>query len=298
MVAVAEQRGNDRHDGQDEPGTDVQRNSPAQPPAQPMDEEQLRQFQQFQQFQDYLKFSEAQRQGGGGLVPVEPPPGPPIPVPPQNWQPPTTGGSHDLVTTPPPKIKAPRWLKRLAGKILGWIIVLVILGLALNWGYNRLFPSTANDDRPAAETGGGKYHTTHILASNPYEAVRSVYDAIAKQNPDPNSQAAKACRPMREDIQQKFAEDMGFADCRAAALGLHEEVTSLRAYQESIPSYVSGQVIGDTVTINSCSFDIKGGRSLGSFTVTKAELDQWLIVGHSNDPETCPALTTAPTPTG
>lgn len=292
MVAVAEQRGND---GQDEPGTDVQRNSPAQPPAQPMDEEQLRQFQQFQQFQDYLKFSEAQRQGGGGLVPVEPPPGPPVPVPPQNWQPPTTGGSHDLVTTQPPKIKAPRWLKRLGGKILGWVIFLVILGLALNWGYNKLFPNTANDDRPAAETGGGKYHTNQLLSRNPYQAVRAVYDGIGKNDPNRQLMASKACGPMREDTQQKFAVDMGFPDCAQAAYGLADQVTNLNAYIESIPSYVSAPYGDKDVTIYSCQFTIKGGPSLGTFTVSEVENGQWLITDHSTDPTTCPAPTT-PTP--
>ncbi|HEV7980520.1 hypothetical protein [Amycolatopsis sp.] len=288
MVAVAEQRGNDRHDGQDEPGTDVQRNSPAQPPAQPMDEEQLRQFQQFQQFQDYLKFSEAQRQGGGGLTPVEPPPGPPIPQ--QNWQPPTTGGSHDLVTTQPPKIKAPRWLKRLAGKILGWIIFLVILGLALNWGYNRLFPSTANDDRPAAETGGGKYHTNHVFSKQPFEAVRMVYQNVA------NGQVQDGCGRFEERVQQKFADDLGFADCREAILGLHAKVTAKNAYAESMPSSISEPIPGDVFVISSCRFGIRGGPALGAFQVSKVEGGQWLITGHSNEPDPCPAPSITPTP--
>jgi hypothetical protein len=291
MSGVAEQRGDDRHNSQDEPGADVQPSSPAEPPAQkPIDEEQLRQFQQFQQFQDYLKFSEAQRQSGGTLVPQQPQP----PVPQQARQPATTSGSQDLVPTPPPKIKAPRWLKRLGGKILGWIIVLVVIGLALNWGYHRLFPSTANDNRPAAETGGGKYHTNHVYSKLPYEAVRIVYQNVA------NGQVLDACGRFDEPVQQKFATDLGFADCQQAILGLHKQVqvTAKNAYAESIPSSISEPIPGNTFVISSCRFGIKGGPALGAFQVTKVEDGQWLITGHSTEPDPCPAPspTTSPTP--
>jgi hypothetical protein len=284
---VAEQRGDDRHNSQDEPGTDVQPGSPAQPPApQSLDDEQLRQFHQFQQFQDYLKFSEAQRRGGD-LVQQQPPP---LPVPQQGWQPATTSGSQDLVPTPPPKIKAPRWLKRLGGKILGWIVVLVIIFLTLNWGYNRLFPSTANDNRPAAETGGGKYHTNHVFSTQPYEAVRIVYQNVA------NGQVQDACGRFDEPVQQKFAADLGFADCRQAILGLHAQVTAKNAYAESMPSSISEPIPGDSFIISSCRFGIKGGPALGAFQVTKVEDGQWLITGHSNEPNPCPAPSPTTTP--
>jgi hypothetical protein len=63
-----------------------------------------------------------------------------------------------------------------------------------------------------------------------------------------------------------------------------------------VPSYVSGSVPGDVVTIDSCSFSITGGPALGVFTVTKVELGQWLITGHAPGPSRCNGTpTTTPT---
>jgi hypothetical protein len=292
MGHVAEQRGDDGQNGGDEPGKDIQPSTPSQPAAQqPLDEEQLRQFQQFQQFQDYLKFSEAQREGGGELVSQQPQP----PAPRQNWLPAPTGEQpRELAPAGPSRPKAPTWLKRLGGKILGWIVALVIIGLALSWGYHRLSPSSANDNRPAAETGGGTYHTNRLLSRNPYQAVRAVYDGIGKNDPNRQLMAGKSCGPMREDIQQKFAVDMGYTDCAQAAYGLAAQVTNLNAYIESIPSYVSAPYGDKDVTVYSCQFGIHGGPSLGTFTVSEVENGQWLITGHSADPTTCPALTPTP----
>lgn len=161
--------------------------------------------------------------------------------------------------------------------------------------YEHFFPSQ-NDERPAAETGGGTYHANKILSTQPYEAVRTVYDAIAQHDPNPEDMVARACGRFRDDIQQKFATDLGFANCRDAVLALHAQVTDVNAYAESIPSYVSGQS-GDTVRIDSCSFPITGGPALGVFTVTKVEKGQWLITGHEPGPTTCakPGVSTIPT---
>ena len=265
------------------------------PPAQPaevsqprLDPEQLHQFQQFQQFQDYLRFTEAQRQNGenGQLVPGRGgPPAPPPGGPPQFAVPPR-------LPAPRPKIRAPKWAKRLAGKLLSALLLLILLAIAGKLVYNYVFPSQ-DDNRPASETGGGTYHTNKILSTQPYEAVRTVYDAIAQKDPNPENMAARACGRFREDIQQEFALDTGFTDCRQAVLRLHEEVTNINAYAESVPSFVSDQN-GDTMTIDSCSFSINGGPALGVFIVTKVEKGQWLITGHEPGPATCPKPTVAP----
>jgi hypothetical protein len=291
MGDVVEQRGDERPAGDDEPGNEIERGQPAtrSAPQQPFDEDQLRQFQQFQQFQDYLKFTEAQQPAGGQLVSQQPRP----PVPHQTWQPTPPGlPPGELVPTGPPRPKVPGWLKWLGRKILGWIVLLVILGLAAAWLLHHYFPSNTNDNLPAAETGGGTYHTNQLLSKNPNEAVRAVYDAIA-QNLVP-----QACGRMREDIQQKFAADMGFRDCQQAALGLNAKVTSKNDYAESLPSSVSEPIPGDTFTISSCRFGVRGGPALGAFTVAKVEKGQWLIVGHTNEPDPCPAPTPSIQPTG
>ena len=266
----------------------MERARPAQPQpaagAHPqLDPEQLRQFQQFQQFQDYLRFTEAQRQNGqlvpGQSGPPAPPPGGPVQVtaPPQ-------------LPAPRPRIRAPRWAKRLAGKLLSAFLFLLVLLIAGKLAYDYFFPSQ-DDNRPASETGGGTYHTNKILSTQPYEAVRKVYAQIAQDRPD------LACGYFDIPIQQKFATDLGYADCQQAVHDLKTQVTNVNAYAESIPSYVSEQQ-GDTVRIDSCSFSISGGPALGIFTVKKVDQGQWLIMGHDRGPATCPmASTTAASPT-
>ncbi|GLY63581.1 hypothetical protein [Amycolatopsis taiwanensis] len=288
---MAEQRPGEQPD---EPGREVARAQPSQPE---LDAEQLRQFRQFQQFQDFLRFSEAQGQDGkheqpatgGQLVPGQG--APPAPPP---------GGSLQVAApphlpAPRPKIRAPRWAKRLAGKLLSALLFFLVLAIAGKLAYDHFFPSN-DDNRPASETGGGTYHANKILSTQPYEAVRTVYDAIAQKDPNPEDMVARACGRFREDIQQKFAVDLGFADCHAAVLALHEQVTNVNSYAESIPSYRSGQPT-DSVRIDSCSFSISGGPALGVFTVTKVEKSQWLITGHEPGPPTCAGTSAKTVPT-
>ncbi|WP_431877545.1 hypothetical protein [Amycolatopsis sacchari] len=189
----------------------------------------------------------------------------------------------------------PRFVKRILASVLSALIFLAVLGVAGKLLYDHFFPPQ-DDDRPASETGGGTYHANKILSTQPYEAVRTVYDAIAQKDPNPESMVARACGRFREDIQQTFAEDMGYPDCRQAVLALHAQVTKVNDYAESIPSYVSGQQ-GDVLTIDSCQFTISGGPALGVFTVTRVEKGQWLITGHAPGPRTCPPPSTAATPT-
>ncbi len=277
---MAEQRDDGKPDT--EPGTAIEpaSGSEAAPPPE-LDPEQLRQFQQFQQFQDYLRFTQAQQ----GNQPAPPPGGPmvpaqsPLPVPQQPGQ---------LVTTERPRRRAPRWLAWIGKKVLGWVVAIVLLGIAGTLLYNHFFPSDAGKtSEDLAREGGGTFHSNRILSTSPYEAVREVYDAVA-QNLVP-----QACGRMRDDVQQKFAQDLGYADCQVAVHALSAKVTSKNDYAESMPSYVSEPIPGDTFTISSCKFGIRGGPALGAFTVAKVEKGQWLIVAHVTEPNPCPT----PTPT-
>lgn len=279
---VAEQRPGEQPD---EPGGEVARAQPAQPE---LDAEQLRQFQQFQQFQDFLRYTEAQRQNGeheqaspggqllppgGQLVPGQgappaPPPGGPLQV-----------AAPSNLPAPRPKIRAPRWAKRLAGKLLSAFLFFLVLAIAGKLVYDHFFPSLDNN-RPAAEIGGGTYHANKILSTQPYEAVRKVYAQIAQDRPD------LACGYFDIPVQQKFATNLGYADCQQAVHSLKAQVKNVNEYAESIPSNDSDQQ-GDTVRIDSCSFSVGGGPALGVFTVTKVEKGQWLITGHEPGPTTC-----------
>jgi hypothetical protein len=271
--------------GQPAPPLPAQPGQPGQlQPAQPqLDPEQLRQFQQFQQFQDFLRYNEAQ-QRGGQMVPTQQ--GiPPVPPPPP-------GGPLQLATpapSPRPKIRVPRFLRRLAGKLLSAFLFLVVLIIAGKLAYNHFFPSQ-DDNRPASETGGGTYHANKILSPEPYEAVRKVYQQIAQGRPD------LACGYFDIPVQQKFATDLGYADCQQAATDLKVNVTNVNDYAESIPSSVSEQY-GDTVVVDSCRFTISGGPALGVFTVTKVDKGQWLITGHEPGPKTCAPTGASTSPT-
>ncbi|WP_435068758.1 hypothetical protein [Amycolatopsis thermoflava] len=286
----------------DEPSRDPSGEPPAGSsavePAQPqLDPEQLRQFQQFQQFQDFLRYTEAQRQSNGELVPTQNAPvqsapgyaapgygpltqaghgGPPVPPPPY--------GQLQPLPQPGPKIRAPKWAKRLAGKLLSALLFLIVLIVAGKLAYNHFFPED-DPDLPAAQTGGGTYHTNEILSVNPYEAARQVYQQVAYGQPD------RACGLFETATQQQFATDLQYPDCREAVLDLKRQVTNMTAYAGSLPFGSSQPVQGTVARIDSCDYQISGGPALGVFVITKVG-DQWLITGHEPGPRTCPTPTT------
>lgn len=117
-----------------------------------------------------------------------------------------------------------------------------------------------------------------------------VYAQTAQNRPD------LACGSFDIPVQQKFAEDLGYPDCQQAVFALKGQVTDINEYAESIPSSVSEPPPGDTVTIDSCRFTIRGGPALGTFMVQRVEKGQWLITGHEPGPMTCPPPSTTSTP--
>lgn len=272
-----------RDDGKpgNEPGTDIEPKASGRP-APALDEEQLRQFQQFQQFQDYLKFTEAQKQG---IVPSQPA----QPVPQQYGQPPVPPPPGELTRAPRPR--APRWLRRLGGKVIAWLIAILLIAIAGTIVYRQIFPSDeGKTSGQIAAEGGGKYRTNHVFSTSPYEAVRFVFHNVAQGRVD------DACGRFQENIQTTFALDVGYQDCRLAVEGLHAQVTRKNDYAESLPSYTSEPVTGTTLTIDSCKYPIKGGPALGTFTVSQVEKGQWLITGHAPGPKTCAPLPPSTTP--
>ncbi|PXY17133.1 hypothetical protein [Prauserella endophytica] len=260
------------------PGSDIQparQAQPAQSPPPDLDQEQLRQFQQFQQFQDFLRFQEAQRQGGAEVVPGQQPQYHPAPA-----------ATQQLIHQPPapPRRRVPGWLRWLGKKILGWLIFFLLLALALTWAYNYFFGSDEGDStKSAAQMGGGKYHTNEVLSTRPHVAVQKIYQLVAEGSYE------RACVRFDNDrgIEQKFARDLGYPDCRQAVLGLQTEVSHVTDYSRSIyPQYYDPNAT--TLRIDSCDFEISGGPALGIFTLTKVERDQWLITGHEPGPKVCP----------
>lgn len=299
MGHVVEQRPDGQQDPE-QPGDEIASGSavePARPqspapqdPAEPpeLDPEQARQFEQFrqfQQFQEFQRFQEAQRQAGTDVVPGQP--YPPVATTTQDVVPRESGRQRP---------KVPGWLQWLGKKLIGWLIFFILLAIALTWAYNYFFGTGDSDDN-AAQMGGGTYHTNELLSDKPYEAVRQVYDAIAQEDPDTGRPlVAQACGRFdnQRGIQQRFAENLGYQDCRRAVLALHDEVTHVNDYAESI--YPRHYDLGaKTLRINSCEFTIEGGPALGTFVVTRQEYEnQWLITGHERGPKTCPSAPASP----
>lgn len=128
--------------------------------------------------------------------------------------------------------------------------------------------------------------------------MRRVYDGIAQHGPGPRSMVEHVCGLFDQNGQQQFAADLGYPDCAEAVSGIHDKMDkspgSVDAYAESIDKH-SGWPPGETVRIDSCDFTITGGPALGDFTVKQVEKGQWLIVGHSSGPQTCPATPTTTT---
>jgi len=232
----------------------AQRDPAAESP--PLDPEQVRQFQQFQQFQELMK------QGG---------------VPP----------------TVLPPAKRPLWQRVLRSKPVRWLVILFLLLATLPiWGplllagliyvWIHLFLSH-EDNRPASETGGGTYHTNHILKDNPYDAVRQVYQRVADNSPD------FACGVFTDEAAQQFANHVNAADCPAAIAKLNGEIDKsqpgwLNGYAEPDFHGRMGEVpSADTITISSCDLGVTAGPRLGAFTLNRVDKGQWLITGHQRE---------------
>ena len=257
---------------------------PAPPPAvrapTEITPEQVRQFQEFQQFQELMR-----KAADDGL---QPPATPPPPGFLQPWGP------------PPKQPSAPvRFLKALAGKIVTGIIVVLLLVVG---GYLAIdyFFGADEEQGPASETGGRGPQGNRIYSTNPYEAVRQIYDYIA-QNRDGVKDTNLVCLKFTEDAAERFAGNLGYPDCEAAVIAVSEEVTDPDAYAESMPSASQEEVTGDIIRISSCEDNIRGGIEggppLGVFTATKIEGSvggQWIISGHDTEPACELAPTTTP----
>ena len=307
---MAEQRDHGKPEENPAPGSEqnlpapAANTSPEQVPQ--LDPDQLRQFQEFQRFQEYLRFSQAQEgrepapQPDAGLVPVGNRQPAPLASGGQPPAPPNQPGALAPREEPPRERRpVPGWVKRLGGKILGWVVALIILGIALNWGYHRIFPSDeGKTTQQVAAEGGGTYHTNSLLTTaSPFESVRSVYDGIAQNGQGNASMVQYVCGLFDQPTQQKFATDVGARDCAAAVDELHRKVETggVNSYAESI-SKRSGWTPGNSVVVRSCDFSISGGPALGDFTVSQVSKGQWLITGHSPGPEKCGPPTATSTP--
>jgi len=279
MGRVAERRQDNEQDGGANLPAPREESAPAARPAEPVDEEELRQFREFQEFQRFL---EHKRDHGEELVPAESK---------ENGQ----------------RRRPPAWLTAFGGKLLTAALVLIAVAAGAAWAINHyLGGSSEPSTEELAEQGGKKATATKLYASDPYEAVRDIYNRIAQVVPETGRpQVSKVCLRFSQEGRNQFAADMGAPTCAAAVIALNKQVTNVTDYVESLPTSIPYNLYykvartkeGESHAIDSCaaarswSGTITGGPALGTFIATKipnAEGQQWLITGHKPGPRHCP----------
>lgn len=236
--------------------------APRTPVPEQIDPEAVRQFQQFQQFQQLM---------------------------------------HQQADLPalPPAAKKPLWQRILQRKLVRRLILLAIILVTAPLWWNLLLSAIvsiatlafSSDDppKPASETGGGTYHTSHILKDSPHEAVRQLYQRLADDDP------TFACGVFTDPAAQEFARDADAVDCPAAVHKLSARIDKSRPYKniwaddQGLPLTVDGVDLKnppDSVTsveISSCGVTVS--PKLGWFRLEKVERGQWIITQHRQ--ETC-----------
>ena len=218
--------------------------APRAPVPDQIDPESVRQFQQFQQFQELMR----------------------------------TQGDVALVAPP---AKKPLWRKALASKGLRKLVVLLIVILALYWGYQYYFGSN-DEDLPASQTGGHTFTDRTMLQTAPDQTVRMIYQRVGENRPD------VVCNQFTEEAARQFAADSGAADCPSAVAALSAQVTGSKNHyaEPTFPSeYRHVSATASVLEISSCRVEVDGGPKLGWFRLQKVEREQWIVTQHRQ--ETC-----------
>lgn len=202
-----------------------------------------------------------------------------------------------------PRLRQPtlRWI--LAGVcvvalLLGAILVVLVVDNSDEQGPQVERAPRAEDPAVVAGQGSQSHKATNLHASDPYEAVRRVYEDVAAGN------GATACLHFDERAREQFSKNLGYPACEEAAIALSGKVTDVNAYAESLPSTAPDDAAwaavekvprGGTLSVDSCkaaanSGGVTGGPVLGTFVVTRLEDaagEQWLITDHKPGPTKC-----------
>jgi hypothetical protein len=289
---------------------DVAENDPDEPtPPRGIDRvadpDEYRRFLEFRRFQEYQRFVEGQQQGGGSNLPAPVQPAQPQPQPlPQPQQSPEQ--QHELaehlagmrqqlarierVTNPP------TWQKILRNKWLHRALWLVIVVAVASWGIPRLIHHYLGGDTDQPTNGAalrpGDLQGSGRLEMNPKDAVAAVYHIVAETPPD------SACLEFSPAARVKFAADLHAPTCRQAVRTLHAGLGPAGVDAYSFVQVPDSAVTrsGGTARISSCAMGVDDGPRLGLFVVTENQFQEWQITGHSNEPDPCPAPSSASAP--
>ena len=263
-----------RHDVRVTDSTGSTGNGP-QPPAE-IDPEQLRQFQEFQRFQDYQKFQQAQQGQGplalppGQVGPASQPPAVPPPI-------------QTVYVKPEPK---PVWQIILSSKLVRWLVMLLILLLLANYGYNKWFGGGDDPGDVANDSGGTKGNIIAPLKAYGTQGTVGIFYKHVSQGSD-----VQACNLFAEDgrAKQKFTTAFSAPDCGAAVRALKAKVLDVSAYEQpAFPESMYKEPLTTTVEVSSCKdLFVTGGPRLGAFVLTQQVNKTWIISDYTAEPADC-----------
>jgi hypothetical protein len=266
-------------------------------PPRGMDMEEYRRFQEFQRFQDYQRFVEAQQTPQGPHLPAPiPPSGPPGELPARGELESQLVGMRQQLSRIERVTNAPTWQKILRNKWLHRLIWLVVIIVLATWGVPKLVHHYfGGNDEPggAAALHPGEIQGSGRLATNPKDGVAAVYHIVAEAPPD------EACLEFSPGARAEFARDLGAPTCLQAVRNIHAKLTTaaINAYGfVQIPDSALVQS-GTSAVVSSCAMVLDAGPRLGLFTLTQDSSNEWLITGHGNEPNPCPAPATSVPPT-
>jgi hypothetical protein len=272
--------------------------SDAPTPPRDMDMAEYQRFQEFQRFQDYQRFVQGQQ--GPALPAPIPPQQPPGELPPRSELESQLVGMRQQLSRIERVTNPPTWQKILRNKWLHRLIWLVIIIALATWGVPKLVhhylggsePSADADKHPGEIQGSGR------LAPDVKDAVAAVYHIVAESPPD------IACLEFSPAARTTFGHDLsvgvgGRATCREAVRAINAKLgpAGIKAYTNvQIPDDALHSTDHKTVQISSCDIPLVSGPHLGLFMLTQQGTGDWLITGHSNEPNPCPAPTTTSAP--
>jgi hypothetical protein len=174
----------------------------------------------------------------------------------------------------------------LNGRFFRRVSALVLTLAFLTGGYEYLFGDDGEDDW--AQFGPGPKAAPGRLAESPATAMYALYNGISKSvDPKP------LCFLFDDRGASEFARSNHVPSCEEA-VRLFYGKTDRDPRSFLTPGKGSPRGVAE---ISSCAADLKPGTArLGRFLFTEPLPGEWLISGHSPEPDPCPRAATRPPP--
>lgn len=117
------------------------------------------------------------------------------------------------------------------------------------------------------------------LDTDPYDTVRNVYRGVAAKAPD------EVCARFTPEAAAQFAGAFEGESCDTVVVLLHHGlVTDPQAYADTTFGYFTADDGEVHTEIDSCEFEVRGGRRLGVFVLDRSAAGTWQITAHRMEP--------------